>query len=186
MLRTYHLWKAEGAIKDTNNQLYNNMKASKKTLRQKQRQATANIRENKYESIMESAEFNQQLFYRLIREQRTTNQSETDTIILDDIMLSNEEEILNGWNTHFERLSAPAEEESNNNDSSELECMLIEQILEDKEFRQKLPDFTIEEVIKAISQLANGKAADHLGLTAEHFKKGGTSVAKYTTCLLIN
>jgi hypothetical protein len=37
------------------------MKESKKTLRQKLRQAAARIRENKYNYIMEAADFNQQL-----------------------------------------------------------------------------------------------------------------------------
>jgi hypothetical protein len=52
--------------------------------------------------IMESADFNQQLFYKLIREQRTTQSDETDTIIIDDMVLSEDECILNGWNTHFQ------------------------------------------------------------------------------------
>jgi hypothetical protein len=49
---------------------------------------------------MESADFNQQLFSKLIREQRTTRSDETDTIIIDDMVLSEDECILNGWNTH--------------------------------------------------------------------------------------
>jgi hypothetical protein len=37
----------------------------------------------------------------------------------------------------------------------------------------KLPDITTGEIKKAICQLANGKASDHLGMTAEHYKIGG-------------
>ena len=59
----FHHWKTEGGIKDNNNKSYNDMKASKKILRRKQRQASSKIRENKYDSIlMESAEFNLQLY----------------------------------------------------------------------------------------------------------------------------
>jgi hypothetical protein len=62
-------------------------------------------RENKYNDIIESADFNQHLFYKLIREQRTTRSEETDTIIIDDMVLSEDECMLNGWNTHFQRLT---------------------------------------------------------------------------------
>ena len=43
----FHHCKTEGAIKDNNNKSYNDMKASKKVLRQKQRQASSKIRESK-------------------------------------------------------------------------------------------------------------------------------------------
>ena len=55
----FHQWKTEGAIKDNNNKSYNDMKESKKVLRQKQRHVSSKIRESKYDSIMKSAEFNQ-------------------------------------------------------------------------------------------------------------------------------
>jgi regulator of protease activity HflC (stomatin/prohibitin superfamily) len=84
-----------GSPKEPSNALYKEMKESKKTLRQKQQQAAARIRENKYNDIMESADFNQQLFYKLIREQRTTRSDETDTIIIDDMVLNEDECILN-------------------------------------------------------------------------------------------
>jgi hypothetical protein len=83
------------------------MKASKKVVRQKQRQASSKIRESKYNIIMESAEFNQHLFYKLIREQRSTGQTDTDIIVIDDMILNTGEMILNRWNAHFERLSTP-------------------------------------------------------------------------------
>jgi hypothetical protein len=43
----FHHWKTEGAIKENNNKSSNDMKASKKVLRQKQRQASSKIRESK-------------------------------------------------------------------------------------------------------------------------------------------
>jgi ribosomal protein RSM22 (predicted rRNA methylase) len=61
--QAFHKWKIDGSIKEPRNALYKEMKESKKTLRQKLRQAAARIRENKYNDIMESADFNQQLFY---------------------------------------------------------------------------------------------------------------------------
>ena len=48
----------------------------------------------------------------------------------------------------------------------------------------KLPDITTGEVEKAICQLANGKASDHLGMTAEHYKIGGNIVSKYIAGIL--
>ena len=135
---------------------------------------------------MESAEFNQQLFYKLIREQRSTGQTDTDIIVIDDMILNTDEMILNGWNAHFERLSTPDISHHNNMDYSELECELTEQIIIDPKKRKKLSDITTAEVKKkkAICQLANGKAPDHLGMTAEHYKKGGNIISKYIAGIL--
>jgi len=133
---------------------------------------------------MESAEFNQQLFYKLIREQRSTGQTDTDIIVIDDMILNTDEMILNGWNAHFERLSTPDISHHNNMDYSELECELIEQIIIDPKKRKKLPDITTGEVKKAICKLANGKAPDHLGMTAEHYKIGGNIISEYIAGIL--
>jgi hypothetical protein len=84
---------------------------------------------------MESADFNQQLFYKLIREQRTTRSDETDTIIIDDMVLSEDECILNGWNTHFQQLSTPDPGIENTEDPSAMECTVIEEILKDPKKR---------------------------------------------------
>jgi len=123
--QTFHRWRIDGSPKEPRNALYKEMKESKKTLRQKLRQAAARIRENKYNDIIESADFNQQLFYKLIREQRTTRSDETDTIIIDDMVPSEDECILNGWNTHFQRLSTPDPGIENTEDPSAMECTLI-------------------------------------------------------------
>ena len=133
---------------------------------------------------MESADFNQQLFYKLIREQRTTRSDETDTIIIDDMVLSEDECILNGWNTHFQRLSTPDPGIENTEDPSAMECTLIEEILKDPKKRKEIPDITTTTTEQAIQKLAKGKAPDHMGLTAEHFKKGGKTIANYTATLL--
>jgi hypothetical protein len=47
---------------------------------------------------MESAEFNQHLIYKLKREQRSTGQTDTDKIVIDDMILNTDEMILNDWN----------------------------------------------------------------------------------------
>ena len=100
------------------------------------------------------------------------------------MILNTDEMILNGWNTHFERLSTPDISHHNNMDYSELECELIEQIIIDLKKREKLPDITTGEIKKTICQIANGKAPDHLGITAEHYKRGGNIVSKYIAGIL--
>lgn len=180
----FHRWKMDGSPKETGDALYKEMKESKKILRQKQRQAAARIRENKYNDIMESADFNQQLFYKLIREQRTTRSDETDTIVIDDMVLNEDECILNGWNTHFQRLSTPDPGMENTEDPSAMECTLIEEILKDPIKRKEIPEITTTTAEEAIQKLAKWKAPDHMGLTAEHFKKGGQTIVSYTAALL--
>jgi hypothetical protein len=65
-----------------------------------------------------------------------------------------------------------------------MECTLIEEILKDPKKRKEIPDITTTTAEEAIQKLAKGKASDHMGLTAEHFKKGGQTIANYTAALL--
>ena len=91
--------------------------------------------------------------------------------------------ILNGWNTRFQRLSTPDPGIENTEDTSAMECTLIEEILKDPKKRKEIPDITTTTAEEAIQKLANGKALDHMGLTAEHLKKGGQTIASYTAAL---
>jgi hypothetical protein len=50
---------------------------------------------------------------------------------------------------------------------------------------ERIPDITTTTTEQAIQKLAKGKAPDHMGLTAEHFKKGGKTIANYTAALCI-
>ena len=65
-----------------------------------------------------------------------------------------------------------------------MECLLIEQLLKDPKRRKEIPDVTEKQVEEAIISLASNKAPDHLGLNAEHFKKGRQTVISFTTKLL--
>ena len=65
-----------------------------------------------------------------------------------------------------------------------MECTLIEEILKDPKKRKEISDITTTTTEEAIQKLAKGKAPDHMGLTAEHFKKGGKTIANYTAALL--
>ena len=91
--------------------------------------------------------------------------------------------ILSGWNTRFQRLSTPDPGIENTEDTSAMECTLIEEILKDPKKRKEIPDITTTTAEEAIQKLANGKALDHMGLTAEHLKKGGQTIASYTAAL---
>ena len=133
------------------------MKESKKILRQKQRQVAARIRENKYNDIMESADFNQQLFYKFIREQRTTRSDETDTIIIDDMVLNEDECIRNGCNTHFQRLSTPDPGIEITEDPSAMECTLIEEILKDPKRGKRFQILQLQQLRKQFRSLQKGK-----------------------------
>jgi hypothetical protein len=87
------------------------------------------------------------------------------------MVLSEDECILNGWNTHFQRLSTPDTGIENTEDPSAVECTLIEEILKDPKKRKEISDITTTTTEEAIQKLAKGKASDHMGLTAEYLKK---------------
>ncbi|VDI73763.1 Hypothetical predicted protein [Mytilus galloprovincialis] len=171
----YHKWKTTGSQRNPNNQLYQDMKSKKKKFRQLQRQAQFRIRETKYNNIMESQEFNQKLFYKLIKEQRTTRHGETDVIIVDDEILDDDEKILNGWKKHFETLATPMNNDEYDKDVQHLiniDCLLIEELIKGQQSKQLILKVNDNVIRKAVHKLSNGKAPDHLGLTAEHLKYG--------------
>jgi hypothetical protein len=74
-------------------------------------------------------------------------------------------------------LSTPYPGIENTEDPSAMECTLIEEILKDPKKRKEIPDITTTTTEEAIQKLAKGKTPDHMGLTAEHLKKGGKTIA---------
>ena len=181
----FHKWKTAGRPKSDEDNLYNNMKTTKKKLRKLQRQAEARIKENKYNKIMESAEFNQDLFHKLIREQRATSSCYTDLIIVEGETLSEDKDILNGWRHHFQTLATPVESPSYSKafgSMVDLECLLIEDIITNS--ANSLSPIDDESISKAINKLSSGKAPDHLGITAEHLKIGGNKITSFIKHLI--
>jgi hypothetical protein len=103
----FAIWKAANRHRDPDNPTYQDMKECRKTLRYMQRQHEAQLRYNRYEEIMELQQINNNGFYSLIRKQRDTKNISGSIINLENVQVSNDDEILLGWADYFKDLAMP-------------------------------------------------------------------------------
>jgi hypothetical protein len=135
----FYKWKQSGTPRDPDNQEHKNMKQSKKLLRQKQRQARARCRDKKYCDIMESSEYNQRLLYKFVNEQRKSKNSETEILIIDGTVITEDNTIIEAWKTHFEGLGTPIDKphlDQRHNTLINLEYLVIKTLLTDPRNRK--------------------------------------------------
>ena len=96
------------------------------------------------------------------------------------------ENVLAGWFEHFKTLSSESDDPSFDQDYHRL---VLQEIVEIEDICQAQGQFSqpvnVEEVKKAIKHLNRGKAADAMGITAEHFLHADETVQD-ALCLLLN
>ncbi|KAK3105231.1 hypothetical protein FSP39_020278 [Pinctada imbricata] len=148
------------------------MKIAKQKFRKIQRQESALERIKLYNEITSAnIEKDQRLFYKLVNKQRNKQHDTTDHIILDGSVYSEYDNIIEGWKLHFENLAKPKENndfDSNNKAETESNVLIIESICVEE--NTKIKKAEEDEIRKIIVNLKNNKAADIMGLTAEHLK----------------
>ncbi|KAH3813278.1 hypothetical protein DPMN_141731 [Dreissena polymorpha] len=110
-------------------------------------------------------------FYKLVRQQRSTSRPLTSCLLHEGKKLTSPEEISDGWAKHFETLATPINDQRYDNS-------YLKQATEDLNHLQiafqtrgiTIEDTDVPEVEGAVAKLNNSKAADSMGLTAEHLK----------------
>ena len=168
----HYNWKKGGRPMTKTHPLFKERKETKLNLRRIQRQTSAIERIELYNQISTAnAEHEQKLFYKLVNKQRNKATCTTDYITVENKNFSSHDDIIEGWQLHFEQLAKPQNPPKFNNiHKSEVEndILLIEALC--KQSGQNVEKATEEEVRKIILSLKNNKAADMHGLTAEHLK----------------
>ena len=160
-------------------------KLAKKNLRRAQRQEQAEARHLLYQEIMESESHNQRLFFKLIRKQRSGPQIKLSRLFVNDVHLSSENDIREGWAGYFEELSRPKNAETFDveyKEQVEIDIKCIEQKCQAQQDESKL-DISHEHILEIVSKLKNGKSADENNITAESIKFGGTVLIDYLQIL---
>ena len=172
----WHKWKSLGAPTDPNHPVKKEMKDAKQKLRKTLRQANAAARTQDLEDIMQAKD-KDAMFHRLIRKQRSTPDRDSHILVVNGKTLASPEEIVEGWSTHFETLGTPKQDCRYDNAFLQAASTEIEIINETVSTSGDIiTPATPDEVKMAVKKLNRNKAADHLGLTAEHFKYGGQSL----------
>jgi hypothetical protein len=130
---------------------------------------------------MDADQYDQKLFFKLINKQRT-NVCSTNTILVNDALVSEDVEVRRAWKSYFKDLGTPQ-------DNPLFDQQYLERITADvatitnlnKSCRQQAactPAILCDEVQKAVWKLNNGKAADGQGIQAEHIKKAEPALLK--------
>ncbi|KAK3087363.1 hypothetical protein FSP39_005046 [Pinctada imbricata] len=165
--------------------LIQEQKEAKRHLRKLQRKEAYIERETLYQDIMQAEKEDQQLFYKLINKQRSSQQGTTKLIVLDDQELITQDDIIEGWQLHFEKLATPSQSTTSNKeheDQVNLNDLLIKQLCED--IKEPIIPISHEEVSAAIRSLNKNKAPDAYGITAEHIHIAEDVLLPHiTTCI---
>ena len=160
------------------------MVETKQGLRKVQRLESANQRNARVEEIM-SADGSSKTFFKLINRQRKSSNAQLQSLVEDGKTCETDEEIRDGWATHFQKLATPLEIEKFDKEYKEMIDLDIDAIsllclAEDR------PIATIreKEVAKAMKILNNNKAVNVIGLTSVHSKLGGCDLISFLTAFL--
>ena len=136
------------------------------------------------QEILDAKVGNVQLFHKLIRKQRGKLSGCIDELHVSDTVYKGEN-VLADWFEHFKTLSSESDDPSFDQDYHRLVLQIVE--IEDicQAQGQLSQPVNVEEVKKAIKHLNRGKAADAMGITAEHFIHADETVLD-ALCLLLN
>ncbi|CAG2217043.1 unnamed protein product [Mytilus edulis] len=175
--KAFYLWKKVGSPPSKNN-IYNLKRLeTKRSVRSIQRQQTADKRIKLHEEIMMASDRDKDLFFRLIKTQRSSSSHFTHTLRTEEKEASTPNEINNVFKEHFEKLAKTNSNPSFNighDNLVKLDMEAIVNICENQEIT--IQPVTSTEITKRISILKRKKAGDVEGI------KIGTNYVGCPTC----
>ena len=125
---------------------------------------------------MEANTSDRKLFYSLVNRQRKDGKSSLGRLVFDDVQLTTDEAIREGWDLYFQKLATPKKKDHYNSEYKsqvDLDFNLICDICS-----------KLQEVDQIIKTLKSNKASDGCGVSAEHLKYGGVKVVEFIICAL--
>ena len=138
-----------------------------------------------YHDIMQASASDVKLFHRLIKAQRTTSTASTGQLVINGLLVMDQDELMDAWTRHFSKLATPGPNPAYDSAYQRLvseDLMVIETLCSNP---HSTPEpITDCEIIKAVSKLHPGKAADVHQLSAEHLKYSLSAVLPRLRTLL--
>ncbi|CAC5423916.1 unnamed protein product [Mytilus coruscus] len=165
----FYQWKND----KTNTTTKNKMRSTRKTLRSTHRRVHASRRNSLMEKIMRSSQRDTKLFHKLVRQQRNKKTMTTDTMVFNGEEQCENEQLLNGWKGHFEKLYKHSETDIQKLNCEKLNLVILQNdIIKELETNknEKIENTNQEEVQNILKKLKSGKSHGPDGLSAEHFK----------------
>lgn len=122
------------------------------------------------------------MFHKIIKNQRGKLSKFIDQLNVDDEIFYNED-IIEGWSTHFHQLAKKIPNPNYDNEYLELIENEAKIIIDICKQRFKHCPITNKEMEKAISDLNRNKAVDYFGINAENIIHGGKQLQQYLQLL---
>ena len=117
--------------------------------------------------------------------QRKDGRSSLGRLVVDDVQLTTDEAIREGWALYFQKLATPKEKDHYNSEYKSQVDLDFKLICDICSKVQESPSLVaVSEVEQIIKTLKNNKASDGCGISAEHLKYGGLEVVEFITCAL--
>ena len=135
---------------------------------------------------MQASQSDQKLFYTLVNRQRKTTSATPPFLIVDGQILQTENDITEGWKSHFNNLATP----QTRSHFDEKFYNLVEEeghlikIITERDSHSTPLQISTKHVLEASRASNSNKAADCQGITAEHIKYGGPTLIKVLTSIV--
>ena len=174
--KAYWEWKEAGRP-EKDHPLTIACKEAKHKLRSAQRMYMAKRRENLHKAILESSVTNNKIFHRLISQQRKSTNSQTSELLVNNERISTTEGILEAFREHFAKLATPSENPRFDHDYKNMvdnDLAALEAL--SNRLKHRILPITSTEARYYISRLNTGKAADSIGMVAEHLKEADDTI----------
>ena len=180
-------WKEEGRSTDEGDHTRQMMKLSKKYFIKRLRALSREYRNGIIAEAANKAEMDRDGFWKLMRRMRAGEKSGVSAINNDRGKAVYEvNQILGVWQKHFDKISTPKHDEKYDQEHFQQVTDEVREWLGGDEGDRFLENpFSVEEVIRSIKKLNCNKAPGFDGITSEHLKYGGVSLADLL-CRLYN
>ena len=182
---SYREWVKVNRPRDAGNPLFEAYKQSKKAFNKELKRLSKGYDDEQISQAVKAAEVDRGQFWRLVKASRKGSGGKIAAINDNSgKTVSNIEDILDVWKTHFENLYTPKDnEEYDKNHYDMVTAKVAELNAKDDtgEFLQNL--FTEKEIKDAIGQLHKRKACGYDGITTEHLLYGGDCVVQILTLI---
>ena len=157
----FHKWKIAGCPKSPH-PTYTNMSNAKKGVKRVTKRQDKDAMSKRLIDISAASENDQKLFHELVQLQQKTL-SGSESLIINGVTITDEEEIRSKWAEYFENLGKPKY-------SCKEESQLIQEMRTICDADEEFIPITPHLVKSAIQRLNSGKAKDIYGLAAEHLQ----------------
>ncbi|CAG2198574.1 unnamed protein product [Mytilus edulis] len=175
-------WKINGRPKETDNLYLKNKKQTTHALRKECRLEVAKRRLCERQKLVDARTADRKMFHKIIKNQRGKLSKFIDQLNVDDEIFYNED-IIEGWSTHFHQLAKKIPNPNYDNEYLELIENEAKIIIDICKQRFKHCPITNKEMEKAISDLNRNKAVDYFGINAENIIHGGKQLQQYLQLL---